>query len=73
MISISVGPASRSIPHRPKSCRFASATYLFPAPQSTSTGSTSPSPKAIIASAGTPPTTKIRSAPAFAMALIVAG
>ena len=38
MISVSVGPASRSIPTRPKSWRFASATYAFPGPTSMSTG-----------------------------------
>jgi hypothetical protein len=37
-----------------------------------SAGGTTPMPKAISASAGTPPSTKIRSAPAFFMALIVA-
>ena len=61
------------MPQRPKSWRLASATNLFPAPHSTSTGSTTPIPKAITAKAGTPPRTKIRSAPAFFMALIVAG
>ena len=39
MTRISVGPASRSIPTVPKSCRLASATYLLPAPTTMSTGS----------------------------------
>jgi len=73
MMRISVGPARISIPQRPKSWRLASTTYLLPAPQSTSTGSTTPMPKAINAIAGTPPRMKIRSAPAFAPALMVAG
>ena len=73
MIAISVGPASRSIPHRPNNCRLASATYLLPAPQRMSTARSPPRPNAISANAGTPPTIKMRSAPAFFMALMVAG
>ena len=60
------------MPQRPKSWRLASATYLLPAPQIMSTGSKTPIPKAIIAIAGTPPTMKMRSAPALCMALMVA-
>jgi hypothetical protein len=73
MTAISVGPASRSMPHWPKSWRLASATNRLPAPHRMSTGSTTPMPKAISAIAGTPPTTKMRSAPACFIALIVAG
>ena len=36
--AISVGPASKSMPTRPNSCRFASATYALPAPMIMSTG-----------------------------------
>ena len=73
MTRISVGPASRSMPHRPYSCRLASATNRLPAPQSMSTGSTTPMPKAMSASAGTPPSAKMRSAPAAWIAWIVSG
>src|SRR6185503_6205943 len=38
MIKVSVGPASRSMPTRPNSWRFASATYALPGPTSISTG-----------------------------------
>ena len=68
-----MGPASRSIPTRPNSCRFASATYAFPAPTSMSTGSMPPSPNASAARACTPPRQTIWSAPELAIACSVAG
>ena len=47
MIKVSVGPASRSMPTWPNSCRFASATYIFPGPTRTSTGVIESVPSAI--------------------------
>ncbi len=74
MTSTSVGPASRSIPTRPKSCRFASATYALPAPTSMSTaGMPSMRPKAIAASAWTPPRQTTSSAPEVRIAYSIAG
>ncbi len=73
MIAISVGPATTSMPTLPKSCRFASATYAFPAPTSMSAGSTPQSPNAIAASACTPPRQRIASAPEVAIAWSIAG
>src|SRR5205823_6354322 len=71
----SVGPASRSMPTRPKSCRLASATYALPAPTSMSTGgrSSSTRPKANAASAWTPPRAATPSAPDVHMAYNIAG
>ena len=68
MTATSVGPATRSIPTVPKSWRLASATYALPAPTMMSTGSTPSSPKAIAASAWTPPSARIWSAPDVAIA-----
>ena len=47
MTRVSVGPAKRSMPTRPKSWRFASATNMFPGPTSMSTGSMDSLPRAI--------------------------
>ena len=45
--SVSVGPANRSMPTRPNSWRFASATKAFPGPTSISTGARESVPNAI--------------------------
>ena len=73
MMSVSVGPANKSMPTRPYSCRFASATNMFPGPTSMSTGLIDAVPIAIAATACTPPSTKISSAPAKCMAATIAG
>ena len=74
MIPISVGPASRSMPTRPNTCRLASTTYALPGPTTMSTaarpGST---PKAIAAIACTPPSAYTASAPARCAAYSTAG
>ena len=71
-IRISVGPANRSIPTSPNSCRLASATYALPGPASRSTLPIVSVPMAIAATAWMPPSRKISSAPARCRAATVA-
>jgi hypothetical protein len=54
---VSVGPAKRSMPTRPKSCRLASATKALPGPTSMCTGSIVSVPSAIAPTAWMPPST----------------
>src|SRR6266478_5085820 len=63
MMSVSVGPASKSMPTRPNNWRLASATNAFPGPTSMSTGAMFSVPRAMAAIACTPPNAKISSAP----------
>ncbi len=72
MIKVSVGPASKSMPTRPKSCRFASATYALPGPTSMSTAGIEAVPSPIAAIACTPPRMWTSSAPPNAIAATVA-
>ena len=54
-MSTSVGPATRSIPTSPNSCRFASATNALPGPASIETGAIVSVPTASAAIAWMPP------------------
>ena len=73
MTRVSVGPAKRSMPTRPKSWRLASATNMLPGPTSMSTGAMDAVPIAIAATACTPPSARISSAPAKCIAATIAG
>ena len=59
------------MPTRPNSWRLASATNALPGPTIMSTGPMPSIPKAIAASACTPPSAKMRSAPEVAIACSV--
>ena len=68
MTATSEGPANTSMPTRPNSVRFASATNLLPGPTMTSAALPVNRPKAIAAIACTPPSVMITSAPALSKA-----
>ena len=73
MIADSVGPASTSMPTRPNSSRFASATYALPGPTMMSARGAPNRPKTIVATACTPPISRTMSAPARSRAKATAG
>ena len=60
-MTTSLGPASRSTSTRPRTCRFASATYAFPGPAIFATAGMLAVPKARAATACAPPTRTTRS------------
>jgi hypothetical protein len=71
-ITVSVGPAIWSIPTRPKTRRFASATKTLPGPTILSTRGTVSVPNAIAPTACAPPIANARSTPQTSAAASVA-
>ena len=73
IISVSVGPANKSIPTLPNNCRLASATNILPGPTNISTPFIVSVPIAIAATACIPPRHRILSAPPICIAATIAG
>ena len=70
---ISVGPASESIAHRPRTSRLAAATYTLPGPVTMSTGGQPSTPYASMATACAPPTAYTSSTSSSAQAARTTG